>query len=75
MGFKLNSENILITWEPGRLQKRKEEIQRQNIIFERFAEMLPEMIYEVDITGKILYANTQGLKFFGYTKEDLVKWY
>ena len=71
IGFKLNSGNILITWEPGGLQKRKEDIQRQSIIFERFADMLPEMVYEVDITGKILYANKQGIKFFGYTKDDL----
>ncbi len=72
LGFKLSSGNILITWEPGRLQKREEEIQRQKLIFERFAEMLPEMIYEVDITGRILYANTHGLKFFGYAKDDLI---
>jgi len=73
VGFKLSSENILVTWEPGPPQKREEEIARQNLIFERFAEMLPEMIYEVDITGKVLYANTQGLKFFGYTKDDLAR--
>ncbi len=40
-------------------------------IFEEFAEMLPQMIYEVDMTGRIIYSNSQGLKFFGYNKEDL----
>jgi PAS domain S-box-containing protein len=41
------------------------------IAFETFADLLPEMVYEVDLTGKIIYANKQGLSFFGYTKEDL----
>ena len=35
--------------------------------------MLPEMIYEVDLNGRVKYGNTHGLKFFGYTKEDLLK--
>ena len=29
------------------------------------------MVYEVDLTGRILYANKHGLSFFGYTKRDL----
>ena len=40
-------------------------------IFEEFAEMLPQMVYEVDITGRIIYSNSQGLSFFGYNKEDI----
>ena len=39
--------------------------------FEMFADMLPEIIYEIDISGKISYSNQQGLEFFGYKKEDL----
>lgn len=45
----------------------------QSQIFEKLAEMLPEMVYEVDLSGRITYANKQGLTFFGYTKEDLEK--
>lgn len=51
----------------------EEDFLRQNMIFEKFAEMLPQMIYEVDLTGKVLYGNTHGLKFFGYSKEDIKK--
>jgi PAS domain S-box-containing protein len=43
----------------------------QGAVFEKFAEMLPQMIYEVDITGRIIYGNQQGLNFFGYSKEDI----
>lgn len=73
MGFPLSSGNIVITWEPGNLQKNLDDLYRQGVIFERFAEMLPEMIYEVDLDGKILYGNKRGLDFFGYTVEDLNK--
>ena len=71
MGFPLSSGDIVITWEPGSAQKALDDINRQNALFRKFSEMLPEMIYEVDVTGKILFANKFGLEFFGYSKEDL----
>src|SRR5450759_5006843 len=73
MGFLLTSGNIVITWEPGNQQKNLDDLYKQGIVFEKFAEMLPEMVYEVDLTGKILYANQQGLNFFGYSKEYLAR--
>ena len=73
MGFILTSGNIVITWEPGHHQRSLETFYQQGVIFERFAEMLPQMIYEVDISGKIRFANSRGLKYFGYTKDDLKK--
>jgi PAS domain S-box-containing protein len=71
VGFNITSGNILVTWEPGLAQKNEYDISRQNTIFRKFADLLPEMIYEVDLTGRVLYANYQGMKFFGYTKQDL----
>ena len=71
MGFLLTSGNFVVTWEPGNQQRRLDEQFKQGIVFEKFADLLPEMVYEVDLTGKILYANKQGLSFFGYTKEDV----
>ena len=73
VGFNVTSGNILVTWEPGLAQKVEYDISRQNKIFEKFADLLPEMIYEVDISGKVLYANLQGMKFFGYSKKDIEK--
>jgi PAS domain S-box-containing protein len=71
MGFILTSGNFVITWEPGSNQKNLDLLYKQGVVFERFAELLPEMIYEVDLKGRILYTNQRGLNFFGYTKEDL----
>lgn len=47
--------------------------EREKFIFEQFAEMLPEMVYDVDLAGRVLYANNQGLSFFGYSREELGK--
>ncbi len=71
MGFLLTSGNFVITWEPGIQQRNKDDQNKQGIVFEKFADLLPEMVYEVDLTGRILYANKHGLSFFGYTKRDL----
>ncbi len=73
MGFILTSGNIVITWEPGNHQKYLDTRRRQRIAFESFSDMLPQMIYEVDLHGKILYANKKSLDFFGYTAEDVKK--
>ena len=71
MGFLLTSGNFVITWEPGYQQRSRDDQNKQGVVFEKFADLLPEMVYEVDLTGKVLYANKQGLNFFGYSKEDL----
>ncbi|HEX2921977.1 MAG TPA: PAS domain S-box protein [Bacteroidales bacterium] len=71
MGFPLSSGNIVITWEPGNLQKNMDDLNKQSLLFERFAEMLPQIIYEVNSEGIVKYANKYALDFFGYSKEDL----
>ena len=71
MGFLLTSGNFVITWEPGSQQRSIDDKNKQGVIFEKFADLLPEMVYEVDLTGRILYANKHGLTYFGYSKEDL----
>lgn len=73
MGFSISSGNIIITWEPGYQQKKDEELRRSRFEFENFAEMLPEMIYEIDLNGKIIYANKQALNYIGYTTEEMRK--
>ena len=73
VGFSIASGNILVTWEPSTRQKSEDDLSKQNIIFENFADMLPEMIYEVDLSGNVIYGNIQALKFFGYSKQDLAQ--
>ena len=73
-GLLLSSGDIVITWEPGQLQKDKEkEILRQSIVFETFAELLPEMIMEIDTSGHVTFMNTQGMLTLGFDNNDLTK--
>ncbi len=64
-----SSESVIA----GNQQKTLEDLYKQGIFFEMFAEMLPEIVYEVDLSGNVLYSNRKGLAFFGYEKEDLNK--
>jgi len=73
IGFILSSGNIVITWEPGKQQKNLEDITRQSDLFRKFAEMLPGIIYEIDLNGKIVFGNRIGLETFGFTREELEK--
>jgi len=71
VGFILSDGDYVISWEPGHLQTSKEkDILKHGSIFDKLSDYLPEMIYEVDLEGKVIYANGQGLKYFGYTKDD-----
>jgi len=73
MGFPLTSGNIVITWEPGNLQKYMDDLNKQEIVFQKFAEMLPEMIFELDSSGNVVYGNQQVQNFFGYSRGEFSK--
>ena len=49
MGFILTSGNVIITWEPGNQQKYREDLSHQRKVFRSFAEMLPQMVYELSL--------------------------
>lgn len=72
IGLLLSSGDIVVTREAGQLQKEREsEILKQGIVFETFAELLPEMIMEVDTGGHITFMNTQGMITLGFNNNDL----
>lgn len=72
--FLLSSGEIVVTWEPSPVTKTKEKNYiKQGQVFERFAEMLPIVIFELDLKGRVTYINPRGLDFFGYSQEDLSK--
>jgi len=39
--------------------------------FRDLAELLPETVFETDVSGKITFINNIGLEKFGYTKDDV----
>ena len=74
LGFTLSSEDIVVTFEAGQQQKIRENgILKQGMVFETFAELLPEMIMEIDLAGKISFINTQGMMTLGFNDADIEK--
>ncbi|HPX53520.1 MAG TPA: PAS domain S-box protein [Bacteroidales bacterium] len=72
IGLLLSSGDILVTWEAGKAQKEREsEILKQGIVFETFAELLPEMIMEIDVEGHVTFMNTRGMMTLGFDNNDL----
>lgn len=53
-------------------QKALEESERK---FREMAELLPETIWECDISGKVSFVNKHGLEKFGKSEEDVKKGY
>jgi PAS domain S-box-containing protein len=39
--------------------------------FRALAELLPQIVYEIDRSGRFTFVNQSGLEFFGYTTDDL----
>ena len=53
-------------------RKRAEaELKESRDRFQQLAEVFPETIFESDAEGNVTYVNKQGLRQFGYTREDL----
>ncbi len=74
IGLLLSSGDIVITWEAGQHQKEREnEILKQGIVFETFAELLPEMTMEIDTKGNVTFMNTQGMITLGFDNNDLTR--
>ncbi|HUS87046.1 MAG TPA: PAS domain S-box protein [Bacteroidales bacterium] len=72
LGVNLLSGVIVIIWEPGSIQlSREKEFLMQGDMFQRFADMMPEVVFEINTKGRITYANSNGLDKFGYEKEDI----
>lgn len=53
-------------------EKQKVRQQQQELIkHKQLAELLPQGVAETDIYGNIIFVNENGLRMFGYTREDL----
>ena len=54
---------------------KRRETEQQLLASERkyreLAESLPESVYEIDTEGRLLFSNSNGLKMFGYGREDV----
>ena len=56
-------KNILLSQKVAETEKK----------FQDFAALLPQIVFEADLNGKLTFVNQLALKKFGYTKEEIAK--
>jgi PAS domain S-box-containing protein len=54
-------------------REREKIIQKSLERYKELVEMLPETVYEMDLTGKLTFVNQRSYERFGYTQEDFEK--
>ncbi|MFH1686036.1 MAG: PAS domain S-box protein [bacterium] len=52
-------------------QKAQQDLAASEQRFRELAELLPQMVFETDAEGRMLYANRNGLERFGYSAADI----
>jgi len=72
----VDPENPLlgVTFTALDITKRKimeEELINREKIFQDFVNMLPLVVFETDMLGKIIFVNEKGFELFGYNPEEL----
>jgi PAS domain S-box-containing protein len=54
-------------------KKIEDSLRRSKEMYKDLADSLPEIIFETDNSGKLIYANEKAFEITGYTKEDLAR--
>jgi len=54
-------------------QKIEEALRESEEKFREMADMMPQIIYEADTTGRLTYANAVAFQWFGYTEEEFAR--
>ncbi|MDD1689921.1 MAG: PAS domain-containing sensor histidine kinase [Methanoregula sp.] len=54
-------------------KKRDDALQESEQRFHELVDLLPEIVFEFDLTGKFTFVNDNALQLFGYTGEDMKK--
>ena len=52
-------------------KEAQEKVRENEERFKELADLLPQTVFEFDLTGRFTFINRKGLELFGYTAEDL----
>jgi len=63
-------EIIGITRDINERKKTEEALKESERRFRELSELLPEIVFETDMNGKLLFANQTAFDLFGYSRED-----
>jgi two-component system NtrC family sensor kinase len=53
------------------LKLTEQSLRESEVKFREMSDMLPQVVFEADVTGRFIYVNKFGYEMFGYTPEDL----
>ena len=55
------------------LKKTQDNLRAEKDRYRNLADSLPEIVFETDLNGRVVFANKRGFEITGYTREDLEK--
>jgi len=67
VGFRSTVQDIT------RLKASEAELREREERFRQMAELLPETVFEMDLEGRLTFANRAAYRSFGYSKEDFAR--
>lgn len=62
---------LAIVRDVSERKRMERELRRSEARFRELSDMLPEVIFESDLTGKLTYANKDAFAKYGYAEEEL----
>ena len=71
--YKLRSGKIILEKEIFQRKQTEIKLMESTSRFKEFAESLPQIVFETDTTGNLIFVNQNAFDIFGYTKEDFDK--
>jgi hypothetical protein len=66
-------EHLMTCLDITKRKKTERALEQSERRFRELAELLPQIVYETDMTGKFTFINRKGLAISGYALEDLEK--
>ena len=72
---QVGSKNFLVSVERDITERKKAEqsVLESEAKFKELVNLLPEMVFEIDINAHIVFANARAFELTGYSKEDFGK--
>jgi two-component system, sensor histidine kinase and response regulator len=72
---RLNAEmmetNAVLEEEISERKRAESALRESEERFRELSDLLPQTVFEVDLEGRVIYANRFGLEYFGYTEKDI----
>ena len=70
LAFGFIMANVLFRWEMSERETARKALEESEAWFRGLAELLPEPVFEADLTFRLTYANQRAFELFGYSQEE-----